>query len=356
MTRKVTAAPLVAIAALGLVVLAACGGSDSQPQTPSPEMIERLASRLPVMTLAVAVAREGRGPFDNFLPCVRRGVINYYNTEAGRHAAFSDCDLGDGISVNGSGELRWVGPGLSTDRQTISRIIWEGELTAAIDGNPGVQIKKFEIDSIKMQIEFRRGLPERLQLDSLTVTLLGETMKVDDETLVSQLFDTSAMDINSIPNPSKSLSALTESDMKRLAYDEATFLLSFLVNEAMESQRGNHIHEYPCGTSVVTQDLDDRTTRIDNTWNNCDLTSSGLFMDGTFSLEGIFDETRVPTRVPITIEGDLTIGGGIPKITIRRLEWSLEGANSLLGQVRISGKIDGELDERSFSFDLIVDD
>ena len=179
-------------------------------------------------------------------------------------------------------------------------------------------------------------------------------MKVDDETLISQLFDTSAMDINSIPNPSRSLSALTESDMKRLAYDQAPFLFMFLVNEAMESQRGDHTHEYPCGTSVVTQNLEDQTTRIDNTWNNCDLNSSGLFMDGTFSTVGNFDGKL--NQVTIIIEGDLTIGGGIPKVTISRLEWSLEWADSLLGQVRISGEIDGEVDERSFSFDLIVDD
>ena len=314
--------------------------------------VQRLTSRLPVMTLAVAVARDGRGVLDNSLPCVRRGVINYYNTEAGRHATFSDCDLGDGVSINGSGELRWVGPGLSTDRQTISRIIWEGQLTGAIDGDLEVQINEFEIDSIKMQIEFRRGLPDRLQLDSLTVMLLGETMQVEDETIAFQLFDTSAMDINSIPNPSALLSALTESDMKRLAYSQAPFLFSVLINEAMESQRGSHTHEYPCGASAVTQNLEDQTTRIDNTWNNCDLASSGLFMDGTFSLDGNFDE-KLWT---LTIEGALTMGGGIPKITIRRYEWTIEGADSILGQVRISGKIYGEADERSFSFDLIVDD
>lgn len=189
--------------------------------------VQRLASRLSVMTLAVAFAHEGSGALDNFLPCVRRGVINYFNTEAGRHAAFSNCDLGDGIIVNGSGELRWVGLGLSTDRQTISKIIWEGELTAAIDGDLRVQISEFEIDATKMQVEFRRGMPDRLQLDSMTVTLLGETIKVDDETLITQLFDTSAMDIDSIPNHSRSLSALTESDMKRLAYHGATFCIRF---------------------------------------------------------------------------------------------------------------------------------
>jgi len=329
------------------------GGTHASTLTP----VQRLASRLSVMTLAVAFAREGRGPLDNFLPCVRRGVINYSNIDAGRRATFSGCNLGDGIIVHGSGELKLAGLERSTenriDRITISGIIWDGELTAVIDGETEVQINRFEIASVGMELNYRaRGIADRLRLDSLTVTLLGETMKVDDETLISQLFDTSAMDINSIPNPSKSLSALTESDMKRLAYDQGPFLFRFLINEVVESQRGNHTHEYPCGTSVVTQNLEDQTTRIDNTWNNCDLTSSGLFMDGTFSLEGNLDEELWA----ITIEGALTIGGGIRKVTIRRWEWSMAGAKPLPAQVRISGKIYGEVDERSFSFDLIVDD
>jgi hypothetical protein len=75
-------------------------------------------------------------------------------------------------------------------------------------------------------------------------------------------------------------------------------------------------------------------------------------MDGTFSTEGNFDKKQLA----MTIEGALNIGGGIPKVTIRRWEWSMAGANSLPGQVRISGKIYGEVDERSFSFDLILDD
>ena len=318
---------------------------------------QRLASRLSVMTLVVAFAEDGHGFFDNFLPCVRRGVINYSNTEAGRRATFSSCDLGDGIIVHGRGALKLIGLERSTEngieKITISRIIWDGELTAVIDGETEVQIKKFEIASVGMQLNHgAESISDRLQLDSLTVTLLGETMKVDDETLISQVFDTSAMDINSVPNLSKSLSALSESDMKRLAYDQAPFLLSFLVNEAIESQRGNHTHEYPCGTSVVTHNLENQTTRIDNTWNNCDLASSGLFMDGAFSLEGDLDEELLT----IKIDGALTIGGGIPKITINRLEWSIEGAKPLPAQARISGKIYGEVDERTFSFDLIVDD
>jgi len=75
-------------------------------------------------------------------------------------------------------------------------------------------------------------------------------------------------------------------------------------------------------------------------------------MDGTFSLEGAFSEELLA----LTIEGALTIGGGIPKVNVSRLAWSLEGANSFPAQVRISGKIYGEVDERSFSFDLILDD
>ena len=353
--RKVTAALPITCAALGLMVLAACGGSDSQPQTPSPEQIERLSSRLAVMTLVVAVAREGRGAFDNFLPCVRRGVINYYNTEAGRHATFSNCDLGDGVSVHGDGELKWVWPELSMNRRTISRIMWAGSLTAVVDDNTEVQINELEIDALEMEIDFKRDLPGRLQLGSLTVRSLGETVRVEDNTMPSKLFDTSAMDIDSIPNHANSLAALTESDMKRLAYNEVAPWILFLINEGLESQRGNHTHEGPCSTSVVTQNLEAGTTRIGNTLRDCNFTGSGLFMDGTFSLEGVFlDES-----VSIIIEGDLTIGGGVPKTTIRKLEWSIENLDSSLtgpGRSLISGKIYGETDDRPFSFELIVDD
>ena len=333
-----------------------------------PEMKARLASRLSVMTAAIAVTEDG-GFLGNLLPCVRRGLIDYYETDAIRHATFSGCDLGDGIIVDGSGELNLVGLERSTqdrtERITISRVIWDGGLTAVIDGDTEVQINKFEIDSIGVQINHEaKSVPERLQLDSLTVSLLGETMKVDDQTLLSQLFDTSGMDINSIPNPSKSLAALTESDMKRLTNDGAGFLFSFLINEVLESQRGSHSHEYPCGTSVVTQNREEGTTHIDNTWSNCDFIGSGTFIDGAFSLDmEKMDET--PGLTTMIVKGDLTIGGAIPKITIRRLEWSFErltsngarfaeksyrGPASLPTQSHTSGKIEGEVDERSFSF------
>ena len=175
-------------------------------------------------------------------------MINYYNTDGGRHATFSGCDLGDGIIVNGSGELKPVllerSRETGKDTITISKIIWEGDLTAVIDGETEIQIDEFALASVLMQINHGKGREfGRMHLDSMTVMFLGETMTVDDATLISQLFDTSAMDIDSIPNPSRSLSALTESDMKRLAYGQAPFLFSFLIHEAMESQRGNYTHE-----------------------------------------------------------------------------------------------------------------
>ena len=108
--------------------------------------------------------------------------------------------------------------------------------------------------------------------------------------------------------------------MKRLGYDVGWGLVSILLNEVQESQRGDHSHEYPCGTSVVTQDLEEQTTHIGNIWNNCGFAGSGTFMDGAFSLnfnQGDADENL--GHVPMIVEGDLTIGGSIPKITIRRL-------------------------------------
>ena len=136
--------------------------------------VQRLASRLSVMTLFVALAEDGHGPFDNFLPCVRRGVINYYNTDGGRHATFSNCDLGYGIIVDGSGELKPVLLERSRedriDRISISRIIWEGNLTAVIDGETEVQIDQFTIASVGVQLNHGAGsVSGRLQLDPMTV-------------------------------------------------------------------------------------------------------------------------------------------------------------------------------------------
>ena len=39
----------------------------------------------------------------------------------------------------------------------------------------------------------------------------------------------------------------------------------------------------------------------------------------------------------MVVEGDLRIGGGIPVIVIKRLEWTLIGANDLPGRIAALG-------------------
>jgi len=310
----------------------------------STSQLRRVASRLSVMTLAVAISREGRGAFDNYLPAVRRGVINYYNTPAGRHATFSRCNLGDGVVIDGEGELKWVGAGLSGDRNTITKIVWEGTLKAVIDEVAAVQINDFIIDPLAFTVNdkidpaefaFAAGdTLDQMQLDSLTVSLQGEIFTVTDGTLPAQVFETTGMSTNSIPNPDNSLSVLTEADVKRIAYHGAMILVRFLVNETLEVGRGDHTHELDCGTSAVTVKADN-TPHIDNTWNQCDI-GLGLFIDGTFSLDWENLDYNSGT-LPMVVEGDLRIGGGIPVIVIKRLEWTLIGANDLPGRIAALG-------------------
>src|SRR5215216_4060620 len=96
-------------------LLGACGRDTAGPvQAPGPT-----ASKVAVLSIAVATGDEGRAFFDNFIPCPRRGVIDYTNTPAGRRATFSGCDAGDGVVVDGDAEVRWVEAG---NRERIARI------------------------------------------------------------------------------------------------------------------------------------------------------------------------------------------------------------------------------------------
>ncbi len=333
---------------------------------------QQRAVRLAVMTLAIATAHEGRGFFDNFLPCARRGVINFHNTATGRHATFSGCDIGGGITVDGSGNVEWVGSGLAQSRQEFchfaqtaachTALAWSGNLTVSAGGS-SVQITDFRVAAIVWAASgglFPDGLDVytgELGLRALEVTLHEETIRVEDDDLPTQIFDVTGMDINSVPSASREPSALTDADVKRLVYHGAIGLLSFLVNETLEIQRGNHTHQLECGSSVVTPNSDGQTTRIENTWTECAF-YFGLFMSGTFSIEwGEVDFDSGP--LTMVVEGNLEVGGAIPTTTIQRLVWTaagVGGALTLPGEISISGTIEGPTEQRAFSFEVLVDD
>ncbi|NIS65184.1 MAG: hypothetical protein GTO05_08510 [Gemmatimonadales bacterium] len=334
---------------------------------------EQRAVRLGVTMLAAAVADQGASFLDNFLPCARRGVFNFYNTDTGRHATFSGCDIGDGTVLDGNGEVQWAGPGLAPSRERFCRfgtppvcesaLVWSGELTMRTDGAAAVAISDFRVDDIVMQ---SGGGPFPSELDLYTAdlglrsfapTLDGETTRVADDSLPSRVFDTSGMHINSLPNPGESPSALTEADVKRLIYHGTIGLLAFLIDETLEIQRGEHTHEFPCGTSSVTPDLQELTTHVDNSWNSCGF-FYGLFMSGSFSMDwGEVDFQTGP--LTMIVAGELTVGGSIPTTTIQRLVLTVEaveGGISFPGMLRLSGTIEGETEQRAFSFEILADD
>src|ERR671913_2519384 len=87
--RRMFSRSQIAYAAVAAVLLAGCGSDDDAPSGPSgesPPETALVASKLAVLSIATATAREGRSFFDNFLSCPRRGVVNYHNTTAGRRA------------------------------------------------------------------------------------------------------------------------------------------------------------------------------------------------------------------------------------------------------------------------------
>ena len=111
-------------ASVVVALMTGCSEDNNNPGGPAtgsaPETV-LVASKLAVLAVAVATGPEGRSFFDNFLACPRRGVVNYHNTAAGRRATFSGCNVGDGVTINGTAELRWVGPNLSPDRAQLTR-------------------------------------------------------------------------------------------------------------------------------------------------------------------------------------------------------------------------------------------
>jgi hypothetical protein len=349
---------LAAVVIVGL--LTGCGDDDNSPAGPdgeAPPETSLLASKLAVLSIAVATGPEGRSFFDNFLACPRRGVVNYHNTIAGRRATFSGCDVGDGVTVDGTAELRWVGANLSSDRSQLTRLELSGPLTVRGEGGGAADVDAMRVEGIA----FRAPSPSddepavnRLLIESLRVTVLGTTVAVDDRGTPERLFQPT-LDLNTLPNPTNSLAVLTEADVKRVAYDAAMTLASILFDELIEIQRGPHTHTNPCGTLRVTPDAARTTTRLEYAWTGCPL-PGGLVLEGTFT-QDVAPGTDLRTALAMVVTGQLTIGGGVPRTTLTRLEWAIGGLGSLPANATIRGTLvaaGGQ--QRPFAFTLTVDD
>ena len=327
---------------LGFV--AACDGSTDPDATPS-----LIHSKVAVLAIAVATGGEGHAFFDNFITCPRRGVINYINTPLGRLATVSGCDTGDGVIVDGTAEVRWVSGG---DRSRISRLEVVGTLRARGPDGAEVVVDQLTTSGVSFTSPTEPSVLN-LIVAPVRVSAAGSAAPLDARASPSNVFAPAGRGIDAIPNPAATLDALTEADLKAIAFGNGMRLARLLFDETLESQRGQHEHQLPCGTIRVSPDPSTQLVRIDNAWSSCDL-GGGIFVSGTFSQRWTaFDGPG--GRLAMVIEGQPVLGGNVPRVALSRLEWSIT-ALSAPGAVRISGKLVTTSGERPFAFELVTDD
>ena len=313
------------------------------------------------------MAPQGRSFFDNFLPCVRRGVVVYRDTPQGRAVTFHGCDLGEGIVVNGSGELRWAGSGLEAMRgETFCRfdsrscpqdLVWTGSLSFDLGGSEPVQLSSFRIEDLTMGEgggvfpAFVDAQTFDLGFLSLTFGTDDASVEVDDRALPSKLFDTSGLALSSIPNSSGALASLTEDDLRRIAFEALMDMASFLLDETVDL-RCPHEHELPCGVFRVDPG-DQGFPVIEADLHECDF--AGVIQDGLFQFQ--WEELRDDGGTMI-VEGELELGGGVPRVELERARWvvQIHGQEDQLEQIRVHGELEGPSDTRSFDYTLMVDD
>lgn len=352
--------PIIVVA----VGVGACGGDAVGPDGLSPAQLEQLGARLSIAMLAAAAGDQGSGLFDNFIPCPRRGVLDYSNSAAGRRVGFSGCDLGDRIVVTGGGELRWVGSGLADVRTPFctvagpapsceSALRWEGRLTVAVEGDT-VVLETFAVDDLEMRADGAR-FPDDLRIETadlglvrLRATVREVGIPVTDPSVLDAVFNP-ALTPNALANAGNDLARLTDADLKRIAFQAALELASLLVNETLETQRGDHTHDLECGTVAVT--IVDQLPVVANTWSSCE--AGGTFFTGQFTLswDG-FDARGGP--LSMVSDGPLTLGGGLPTITLQSLSWVAEGVEP--DRVRISGLLETASGSRRYDFTVFADD
>jgi hypothetical protein len=351
-----------ALAILATACVASCGGDPVSPNPVAAAQAARVAPRLAVMTFAVAIGPEGRSFFDNFLPCLNRGALSYVNSAVGRRVWFRGCDLGTGIVIDGNGEIEWAadapGPGregfcvFGAPSRCDVGFRWNGSLAITFDDTLTVVLDAYEVTDLVTTF----GV-DTIQLQSLNVVIGGATIPMNDAELAAKLFDATGRTLDAIPNPSEEVTALSSADLHRLAYQGITDLSAFLLDETLESARGDHVHTLSCGTSSVTYDAQQRPT-ITSTWNACNI--NGLIYDGTFAMTwGEFDVTSTTlSAIRLDVSGTLTLGGGVPRVRITNMQDRMSNADGggVEGLLGVALTLTGTGGSRSLSVTLLVDD
>jgi hypothetical protein len=313
---------------------------------------DAIASKLATVAVGVATAGEGHSFFDNFLPCPRRGVIDYRNSPTGRLATFTGCDAGDGIVIDGSAELRWTSAG--ADRSRLSTIEIVGPLQIRDETGAVTTVSGATISNISFSAATDPFAPpsvDRFQHTRAHVVVNGESAAPNELGDPSRVFRPS-LTIDALGTGS--VESLNAVDMKRLAYHGALRLVGTLFNETLETQRGDHTHAMPCGTTRVTVDRVRNLPTLDMSWNNCDM-GDGLFVSGTFTVDWTTFDVQTGA-LTMRLVGSATFGGGIPKTTVTRLEWSLTGIGSFPANARIAMQASDGARQGTFTANLVLDD
>jgi hypothetical protein len=339
-----------ALAATLIGAIVGCGsGGSTEPAVAGNALI---ASKLATVAVGVATAGEGHSFFDNFLPCPRRGMIDYRNSPLGRLATFTGCDAGDGVIIDGSAELRWTVNG--TDRSRITSIEIAGPLHVRDASGTTIDITSATVGDISFATTTDPLAPpsvDRFRYSSARVTLGGETFTPTDAANPANVFHPT-LTIDALG--SATIDQLSDADMKRLAYHGALALAATLFNETLETQRGDHTHTLPCGTMRVTIDRNRNLPVLDMNWNACDM-GGGLLVSGIFTLDwSMFDATT--GVIAMRLSGSATFGGGIPRVTVTRLDWSLSGIARFPASARLTMQISDGTRQRNLTVDLMLDD
>jgi hypothetical protein len=353
-TRRLPASPITLIAWAALLTAAACG-SGTEPAAPiGSEDRALVASKVATLALAVAVGPQGRSFFDNFIPCSRRGVIDYRNIVGGRRATFTGCDAGDDVVIDGTADIRSSPSGGFFPQ--ITSISVSGALRASVAGKPSGAVDPIDVTGISFATGFEsEGIPllDRLVTGSVRVAIDGATSGLDERASPTKVFHPTLAP-TTLPNAQNSVDALSDADVKRIAYYEMMILSSILFDETDEISRGEHTHTAPCGTTHVIPIAGVNLPHIDFDLTDCDVGLGG-FIGGKFSAEWT-EFTPSTGRLGMVLSGTISLGGGVPRTSFSRIEWNVSGLTTLPATATISGRLVTASGTRSFSFLVDVDD
>lgn len=344
---------------LSLSLASACGGGPTAPV--AAETARLIGPRLGIAALAVGMGSEGRLFFDNFIPCTRRGFMHFVNDDHGREVTFEGCDLGNGVMVDGRGEIVWnpVGPGPLPVQDFCFDLIHptycaraaelRGFLRIRTPNTGAALVQRLDLEDVVIGPELgafpqETGIPlGGPEFHSMKVRLAGTEIVVTDPEMPREVFP-SVVTLDPIPNPGYGVAALTEADLHRVIWLGLGSLEWIWMDEASEGPtcrgpcppREPHRHDLGCGTMDVAF-TDESLPVITADMHDCDI--RGLLVGGRFALRVENPGPTTPTT--IVVEGELDLAGGVPSLHLRKATWTVVGGEEPgPGTVRIQGVLE----------------